>query len=123
MRILFITSAHNSLSQRLLIELKEQGHAVSVALATSDEAMLSAVEEHAPELIIAPMLKVAIPKTIWARHTCLIVHPGVKGDRGPSSLDWAIATGEACWGVTIVQAAAEMDAGLSLIHISEPTRH
>ena len=111
MRILFITSAHNSLSQRLLIELKEQGHAVSVALATSDEAMLSAVEKHAPELIIAPMLKVAIPKIIWARHTCLIVHPGVKGDRGPSSLDWAIATGEAGWGVTIVQAAAAMDAG------------
>jgi len=64
MRILFITSAHNSLSQRLLIELKEQGHAVSVALATSDEAMLSAVEERAPELILAPMLKVAIPKII-----------------------------------------------------------
>ena len=56
--------------------------------------MLGAVEEHAPELIIAPMLKVAIPKIIWARHTCLIVHPGVKGDRGPSSLDWAIATGD-----------------------------
>jgi len=111
MRILFITSAHNSLSQRLLLELSAHGHAVSVALATSDDAMLQAVSRHAPELIIAPMLKVAIPQEIWAHHTCLIVHPGIKGDRGPSSLDWAIATGEKHWGVTIVQAVAEMDAG------------
>ena len=30
---------------------------------------------------------------------------------GPSSLDWAITTGQKIWGVTILQAAAEMDAG------------
>ena len=48
-----------------------------------------AVAEHAPDLIIAPMLKVAIPEAIWSQHKCLIVHPGIKGDRGPSSLDWA----------------------------------
>jgi putative two-component system hydrogenase maturation factor HypX/HoxX len=75
MRILFITSAHNSLSRRLLIELKEQGHAVSVALATSDEAMLGAVEEHAPELISRPCSG-RDPEVIWAAHR-LIVHPGV----------------------------------------------
>ena len=111
MRILFITSAHNSLSQRLLIELSALGHAVSVALATSVAAMLGAVDRYGPELIVAPMLKVAIPQAIWARHTCLIVHPGILGDRGPSSLDWAIANAETNWGVTVVQAQAEMDAG------------
>ena len=73
--------------------------------------MLSSVAEHAPELIIAPMLKSAIPEAIWSRYICLIVHPGIKGDRGASSLDWAIMTGEKTWGVTILQAAAEMDAG------------
>ena len=111
MKFLFITSAHNSLSQRLQIELTERGHAVSIVLASCDAAMLHAVERHAPELIIAPMLKVAIPRTIWARYTCLIVHPGIIGDRGPSSLDWAIADGQARWGVTVLQAEAEMDAG------------
>jgi hypothetical protein len=30
MRILFLTSAHNSLSQRLLIELTERGHEIRV---------------------------------------------------------------------------------------------
>ena len=58
MNILFLTSAHNSLSQRLLIELTERGHQVSVALATSDEAMITAVAQHVPDLLIAPMLKV-----------------------------------------------------------------
>jgi putative two-component system hydrogenase maturation factor HypX/HoxX len=111
MRVLFITSAHNSLSQRLQIELVSLGHAVSVAVVSGEDDMVNAVARYAPELVVAPMLKTAIPRVIWDSHTCLIVHPGIKGDRGPSSLDWAIAGGEARWGVTIVQAAAEMDAG------------
>jgi putative two-component system hydrogenase maturation factor HypX/HoxX len=73
--------------------------------------MLTAAAEHAPDLIIAPMLKVAVPEAIWSRYECLIVHPGIKGDRGPSSLDWAIASGQKNWGVTILEAAREFDAG------------
>ena len=111
MRILFITSAHNSLSQRLQVELADRGHTVEVHVATSDEAMGTAVNTHQPDLIVAPMLKRAIPREIWQRHVCLIVHPGIKGDRGPSSLDWAIELGEPSWGVTILQAVEEMDAG------------
>src|SRR4029450_7310110 len=111
MRILFLTTAHNSLSQRLLIELTERGHEVSVALAISEDGMLKSVAERRPESIIAPMLKTAVPDAIWSKHTCLIVHPGIKGDRGPSSLDWAIATGEKTSGVTILQAAAGWDEG------------
>ena len=38
-------------------------------------------------------------------------HPGPPGDRGPSSLDWAIVDGEREWGVTALQAVEEMDAG------------
>src|SRR5262245_19424455 len=111
MKILFLTTVHNSLSQRLSIELTALGHIVDVALAISDPAMLDAVGQHAPDLIIAPMLKRKIPEAIWSKHVCLIVHPGVKGDRGASSLDWAIMTGQTIWGVTVLQAAAEMDAG------------
>ena len=39
------------------------------------------------------------------------MHPGIKGDRGPSSLDWAIANDEKSWGVSILEAAPEFDAG------------
>ncbi len=111
MKILFLTTAHNSLSQRLLIELTERAHMVSVAIAESEKAMLDAVTAENPDVIIAPMLKAAVPEAVWKHRVCLIVHPGVMGDRGPSSLDWAITEGESRWGVTILQANAEMDAG------------
>ena len=111
MRILFLTSAHNSLSQRLWIELGERGHEISVCVAATDEEMIAAASREAPDLILAPMLKIAIPEEVLSRHLCLIVHPGIKGDRGPSSLDWAITHNEKVWGVTILEAADEFDAG------------
>ena len=83
MRILFLTSAHNSLSQRLWIELGERGHDIRVCVAATDAAMIAAVSHEAPDLILAPMLKIAIPEEIWSRHLCLIVHPGIRGDQGP----------------------------------------
>ena len=78
MRILFLTSAHNSLSQRLLIELGERGHEIRVCIAATGEAMVAAISHEAPDLILAPMLKIAVPKEVWSRHLCLIVHPGMK---------------------------------------------
>jgi len=41
----------------------------------------------------------------------LIVHPGIAGDRGASSLDWAILEKQPEWGVTVLEANEEMDAG------------
>lgn len=112
MRILFLTTAHNSLSQRLFVELAERGHEIGVSVVASGAEVIEAAAQHAPDLIIAPMLKIAIPTEVYTRTRCLIVHPGVKGDRGPSSLDWAITSGEKAWGVTILEAAEDFDAGL-----------
>ena len=61
--------------------------------------------------MVAPYLKRAIPESLWSARPCLVVHPGIRGDRGPSSLDWAIHDGEDRWGVTVLQANAEFDAG------------
>ncbi len=111
LRILFLCTAYNGLAQRAWAELGELGHRVSVQVASDPDTMRAAVARERPQLIVAPMLKSAIPEDVWTRHTCLIVHPGIVGDRGPSSLDWAILGGEREWGVTVLQAAAEMDAG------------
>lgn len=62
-------------------------------------------------MIICPFLKERVPEALWRAHRTVIVHPGPPGDRGPSSLDWAILEGEAEWGVTALQAVEEMDAG------------
>jgi putative two-component system hydrogenase maturation factor HypX/HoxX len=111
MRILLIASAYNSMTQRVHAELADREHDVSVELALGDEVMRDAVRRFDPDLVIAPMLTTAIPADIWSAVPCLIVHPGPRGDRGPSSLDWAITEGAARWGVTVLQANAEMDAG------------
>ena len=111
MQILFLVTAHNSLSQRALIALTELEHNVEVAVVDSGSAMEKAVRAHAPDLIVCPFLKKLIPESIWARHRCLIVHPGPRGDRGPSSLDWAIELDKPEWGVTVLEANDEFDAG------------
>ena len=111
MRVLFLVSAHNSLSQRAWIALTELGHEVTVAVVDSAAAMEAAVSEHRPQLIVCPMLKTLIPESIWAKHRCLVVHPGPRGDRGPSSLDWAIELAMPEWGVTVLEANGDVDAG------------
>jgi putative two-component system hydrogenase maturation factor HypX/HoxX len=111
MRILFITHAFNSLTQRLYVELTALGHEVSIEFDINDSVTGEAVALFRPRLILAPFLKRAIPEAIWREHVCLILHPGMVGDRGPSALDWAILNGETTWGVTLLQAEAQMDAG------------
>ncbi|HEY3326546.1 MAG TPA: hydrogenase maturation protein [Novimethylophilus sp.] len=111
MRILFLTHSFNSLAQRLWLELTARGHEVSVEFDIADTVTEEAVALWRPDIIVAPFLKRAIPASIWSRHVCLVVHPGIVGDRGPSSLDWAIQQGETEWGVTVLQANAVMDGG------------
>jgi putative two-component system hydrogenase maturation factor HypX/HoxX len=109
--ILLVASAFNSLTQRVHAELRDRGHTVAVELALRDRPLPKTVRRHAPQLVLAPMLKTAIPREVWAAYPCFIVHPGPFGDRGPSSLDWAIQEGADQWGVTVLQADEEMDAG------------
>ncbi len=111
MKILFLTTAFNGMAQRAWLELDRLDHQVRVQVASNEAVMLTAVEEFQPELIVAPFLKAKIPESIWRNHLCLIIHPGIVGDRGASSLDWAILNQEKEWGVTILEAAEKMDAG------------
>jgi putative two-component system hydrogenase maturation factor HypX/HoxX len=111
MRILLLTHSFNSLAQRLHGELSARGHAVSVEFDISDAVTEEAVALFAPDVVIAPFLKRAIARSVFERIRCLIVHPGIAGDRGPSALDWAIERGEPTWGVTVLQATDEFDAG------------
>jgi putative two-component system hydrogenase maturation factor HypX/HoxX len=111
MRILLLATAFNSLTQRIFVELDDLGHDVGCSVVADGHQMRTAVEAFGPELVVAPYLKQAIPADIWRTRPCLIVHPGIRGDRGPSSLDWAILRGLPSWGVTVLQATDEFDAG------------
>lgn len=111
MRILLLSTSYNSLTQHAHVELAQLGHLVSIELYISDDQVKKGIELYRPELILCPMLTKAIPREVWCNTPCIIIHPGIRGDRGASSLDWAIINEEPVWGVTAVQAADEMDSG------------
>ncbi|AGK57351.1 sensor protein hoxX [Hyphomicrobium denitrificans 1NES1] len=111
MRILLLAQSFNSLTQRIFVELEARGHEVSVELDIHDSVTIEAVALFKPDVVVAPFLKRAIPEAVWRNCLCLIVHPGICGDRGPSALDWAILDQQKTWGVTVLEAIAEMDAG------------
>lgn len=123
MRILCLTHSFNSLSQRLFCELGALGHEVSIEFDIADSVTEEALALFRPDLLIAPFLKRAIPESVWRSLPCLIVHPGIEGDRGPSALDWAIQHRLPRWGVTVLQAEAEMDAGPVWASANFPLRH
>ena len=91
-----------------------------MAVVDSGPAMEAAVEVHRPELIVCPFLKTIIPESVCSKHRCLVVHPGPVGDRGPSSLDWAIELGMGEWGVTVLEATGEVDGGDIWAHAQVP---
>jgi putative two-component system hydrogenase maturation factor HypX/HoxX len=122
MRILLIVHAFNSLSQRLYVELARDGHELSLEFDIHERVTREAIDLFRPDLILAPFLKRAIPASVWQRHLCLIVHPGPPGDRGPSALDWAILRAVPTWGVTLLEANAEFDAGPIWASASFPMR-
>jgi putative two-component system hydrogenase maturation factor HypX/HoxX len=111
LRILLLTHAFNGLTQRLFVVLRAQGHAVTVELDIADAVTEEAVALWRPDLLIAPFLKRRLPPSVWQACVCLVVHPGPPGDRGPSALDWALLQAQARWGVTVLQATADFDAG------------
>lgn len=123
MRILLISSAFSGLTQRFYTELEDAGYTVSVELYKGDvDDLLVGVLLFKPDLILCPFLTRRLPKDIYENYKCLIVHPGIKGDRGASSLDWAIQNGESEWGVSLLEAAEEMDAGAIWANKTFPMR-
>ena len=133
MKILFFCTAHNSLSQRLYLELSSSGHNVSIEYALSDEKMIEAVALFHPDLVLCPFLITRVPQEIYNTILTLIMHPGPPGDAGPSALDWVLLgddgstddagrllteldskpmrPGRTHWGVTVLQAVEQFDAG------------
>ena len=111
MRILLLCHSFNSLSQRLFTALHDDGHELSVELDIADNVTAEAVELFRPDVLIASFLKRRIAEATWRRLPCLVVHPGPPGDRGPSALDWAVMRQRGEWGVTVLQATDEFDAG------------
>ena len=111
MKILLLCSSFNGLTQRVWIELRRASHDVSWTVMDTDDVLRATVDAVDPDLVLCPFLRERVPDDVWSTRRTVILHPGPLGDRGPSSLDWAISDGEQEWGVTALSAIAEMDAG------------
>ena len=111
MKILVLSTAFSGLTQRVVRELIHQGHLLEQHYGMDAPLLRKQIASFQPKVILCPFLTQRIPDDVWRNNRCLIVHPGIEGDRGPSSLDWCISDGGAEWGVTLLQADAEMDAG------------
>ena len=111
MKIILYASSFNGLTQRVFEELKMKEHSVEVCLANHEDDFRATLNDFDPNIIICPFLKQKIPDDIWKSRVCIIIHPGITGDRGPSSIEWAQYRGDTYWGVTALQADEEMDAG------------
>ena len=71
LRILLLSHSFNSLTQRIFVALREQGHELSVEFDINDNTTIGAVELFTPDLIIAPFLKRAIPEQVWCKTITL----------------------------------------------------
>lgn len=111
MRILLLVTAFNGLSQRVWCALQALGYDVGLHIAGDNSDIVDGVRSTDPDLILCPYLTKRVPAEVWQQWPTIVIHPGPVGDRGPSSLDWAISHGVARWGVTALQAVEEMDAG------------
>ena len=110
MKITLLCSSFNSLSQKFFEHLRHLNHEIHVQLAHSSN-MIESITTFNPNLILCPFLKHKIPTTLWQNFKCIVIHPGIIGDKGAYSLDWAIYNEEKIWGVTALEAIEELDAG------------
>jgi putative two-component system protein, hydrogenase maturation factor HypX/HoxX len=83
MRILLLCHSFNSLTQRLHVELRERGHAVSVEFDINDAVTCEAVELFRPDLVIASFLKRAIPEEVWRRVRFVCVAVSLERNSSP----------------------------------------
>ena len=111
MKISILATTFSSIVQRILMELKVLNHTLEEHYDLDKNRLIEQVGRFRPDVIVCPFLTQRIPSEVWKNHIYLVVHPGIEGDRGPSSLDWAISEGEQSWGVTLFQADEEFDAG------------
>ncbi|MCO6178126.1 hypothetical protein [Ciceribacter sp. RN22] len=78
MRTRLLCQSFNLLLHRLHVELREEGRVVSVELDIHDDLTREMVDLFAPDVIVAPFLKRAIPADVSSRVLCLAVYPGIE---------------------------------------------
>ncbi|CAH1774694.1 unnamed protein product [Owenia fusiformis] len=111
-KCLLLCNSYNTLSLAVATELRSFGAEVDVKV-IHNEHDFTIADEGDFDIIICPFLTKRVPERIWSNkeRPCLIVHPGIPGDRGPASIEFAIKNKALNWGVTVLQADEDFDRG------------
>ena len=117
-KVLLISTSVNSLTNAVHMHLQETSkYELDVASVSCSKDIQEAVDRIKPDLVLCPFLTKKIPLEVYRNYLCWIVHPGIVGDRGAYSLDYALTDFEegkserGRWGVTVLQAHEDFDAG------------
>jgi len=111
MKLLLLVTAFNSQTQAVYTRLQDKGHEVAVCFAINEVQMLEEIEDYEPEMILCPFLKAYLPSNIYENYPTYIFHPGPRGDRGASSLEYALQSHTKEWGLVVLRANNEYDGG------------
>jgi len=109
-KITLLVTSFNSLSQAVYVWLKDRGYKLDVVYINSITRD-SEIAEFKPDTVLCPFLKHYIPSFIYQNYPTFVFHPGVRGDRGAYSIEWALINKEKNWGGVWLRAVKELDAG------------
>ena len=109
-KITLLVTSFNSLTQAVYVWLRDRGYVVGVVYAKS-LSMLEEIESFEPDLVLCPFLKDYVPSSIYDRYDTFVFHPGIRGDRGAYSLEWALWESRDSWGGVWLRVVEELDSG------------
>ena len=110
LKITLLVTSFNGLAQAVYCKLLELNHKVDVVYAGS-LTKLDEINSFKPNIILCPFLKHFIPKEIYENYPTFVFHPGVKGDRGAHSIEWALWEEKEIWGGVWLKANSIYDGG------------
>ncbi|HHD74805.1 MAG TPA: hydrogenase, partial [Nitratifractor sp.] len=110
MKITLLVDTFNSLSQAIYTALKDLGYRLDIVYAINKEQTIEELNAFYPDIILSPYLTKFIPKEIFNTYPTFVLHPGVRGDRGSYSLEYALRRHKE-WGIVWLRANEQFDGG------------
>jgi putative two-component system hydrogenase maturation factor HypX/HoxX len=109
-KITLLITSFNGLSQAIYCWLKDNNYTVDITYAKST-TLKDEINQFNPHLILSPFLKDFIKPNIYEKYPTFVFHPGVIGDRGAYSIEWALWNNEKNWGGVWLKANELFDGG------------
>ena len=110
MKTTLLITSFNGLSQAIYVWLKDRDFLVDIVYINSTKRD-DEIEDFNPDIILCPFLKHYIPASIYEKYPTFVFHPGIIGDRGAYSIEWALWNKQKEWGGVWLRANELFDGG------------